>query len=75
MLPTICSGDETRDALWTLTRDVFSFIAAAFLAYSLHRIASALFLGGRIAALREMGEAYTPEEREVLIHKIKHGSM
>ncbi len=32
-------------------------------------------LGARVTALQEYREAYAPEEREVLIRKIKHGSM
>ncbi len=75
MLPTKRGQEETEDAFWSLVLSIFCAVAATFLLYSLHLIASALLLDGRITALREMGEAYTPEERETLIHKIKHGSM
>ena len=32
-------------------------------------------LGARVEALEEFGDAYAPDEREVLIHKIKHDSL
>lgn len=62
-------------APWGLVRDAFAALAVTGVLYAAHRIANGLLLGARITALREVGEAYTPEEREVLIHKIKHGSL
>ncbi len=67
--------DRHRDLLWDLARDVFAALAVTCFLYAAHRVANGLLLGARITALREMGEAYTPEEREVLIHTVKHGSM
>jgi hypothetical protein len=61
--------------LWGLFRDVFLALAVTCALYAAQRIASGVLLGARITALREVGEAYTPEEREVLIHKVKHGSL
>ena len=43
--------------------------------YAMHRIANGVSMGGRVAALKEMGDAYTPEEREELIHIIKKDSL
>ena len=63
------------DNLYGLIRDLVSVCAAGFFLWTAHRIATGILLGARIEALREYGEAYAPEEREVLIHKIKHGSM
>lgn len=48
---------------------VSSFLFAA------HRIARALLLTGRVAAFDSLEDAYTPEERELLIHKIKLDSI
>jgi hypothetical protein len=61
---------------------VFGVVRALFLAGSIscfllaaHWIAQGLLLTGRVAALDELEEAYTPEEREILIHKIKRDSL
>ena len=67
--------DDPVAVLWRLVRDIFFVVAAYAGLYAVRRIASGLMLGSRITALREMGEAYTPEEREVLIHRIKHDSL
>lgn len=68
--------DECPDlVLWTLIRDVFIAFAAACLLHALHRMSSGMLLGARITALTEVGEAYTPEERELLIHAIKRDSL
>ncbi|MBE0417633.1 MAG: hypothetical protein IBX63_07700 [Coriobacteriia bacterium] len=75
MCPFRCANDTTDYFLWTLVRDVFYALAATCVLCAVHRIAGGVLLGARITALREVGEAYTPEEREVLIHKIKHGSL
>ena len=67
--------DNPVEVLWRLVRDVFFAVVATAGVYAVYRIANGLMLGSRITALREMGEAYTPEEREVLIHRIKHDSL
>lgn len=69
------SRTGTECTLCSLARDVFVGLAIACVLHAAHRIASGVLLGARITALREVGEAYTPEEREVLIHKIKHDSL
>ena len=38
-------------------------------------VMNGLMLGARVEALSSFGEAYTPEEREVLIHKVKQSSL
>lgn len=63
------------DELYGLVRDLFMAAAITCFLSALHRIANGIALGARIKALDKYGEAYAPEEREVLIHKIKHGSM
>jgi hypothetical protein len=69
------ADDAWACAPWGLVRGAFATLAVTCVLYAAHRIANGLLLGARITALREVGEAYTPEEREVLIHKIKHGSL
>jgi hypothetical protein len=69
------TDDASTCASWGFVRDVFAALAVTCVLYAAHRIANGLLLGARITALREVGEAYTPEEREVLIHRIKHGSL
>lgn len=63
------------DELYGLVRDLFMASAITCLLMALHRIANGLMLGARIKSLDKYGDAYAPEEREVLIHKIKHDSM
>lgn len=63
------------DELYGLVRDLFKAGAIACILCAAHRIANGLMLRARIEALEEYGDAYAPEEREVLIRKIKHGSM
>lgn len=57
---------------------IFGLLAALFCAAAVscfllaaHRIARGLMLTGRVAAFDSLEDAYTPEERELLIHKIK----
>ncbi|MBW6467983.1 MAG: hypothetical protein ACNA76_03610 [Anaerosomatales bacterium] len=75
MCPFRCTRDTDDVLLWALVRDVFFAVAVGWLLCIVHRIAGGVLLGARITALREVGEAYTPEEREVLIHTIKRGSL
>lgn len=63
------------DDLYALIRDLFTASAIACFLWAMHRIASGVALGGRVTALNELGDAYTPEEREELIHVIKKGSL
>ena len=43
--------------------------------YAGHRIARGMLLNAELGALQTMDEAYTPIEREQLIHKIKAQSL
>jgi len=71
-----CGGEcETKCFSWGFVRDLFCACAIAFFLYAVRRLADGVLLGARITALREAGEAYTPEERETLIHRIKQGSL
>ncbi len=69
------SEDVCACSFWSFVRNVFCALAVVCVLHAVHRIASGILLGARITALREVGEAYTPEEREVLIHKIKQESL
>ena len=63
------------DDLYALVRDLFVAAAISCFLYAMHRIANGVSVGGRVSALKEMGDAYTPEEREELIHIIKKDSL
>ena len=61
---------------------IFGVVRAVFMAGSItcfllaaHWIARGLLLTGRVAAFDSLEDAYTPEERELLIHKIKLDSL
>lgn len=62
------------DDFYLLIRDVFMAAAVTCFLWAIHRIANGLMLGAQVKALDEFGDAYAPEEREVLIHKIKQTS-
>ncbi len=57
--------------LFVLLESVFWALGAVCIMSAMHRIASALKLQARVKVLHELGDAFTAEEREVLIHKIK----
>lgn len=59
----------------TLFHCAFGAAALSCFLYAMHRIAGGLQLGGRVAAYEKFEAAYTPEEREAVIHRIKHDSM
>lgn len=61
--------------IYGLVRDLFVASSITCLLWALHRIANGLVMQGQVSAYRELSEAYTPEEREVLIHKIKRESV
>jgi hypothetical protein len=65
---------DACDELYMLVRDLFCAAAVTCALWALHRIASSLRLGARVKALEEFHDAYTPDEREELIHRIKAGS-
>jgi hypothetical protein len=54
-----------------LLENLFWAAAAACLLSALHRIAGGVSIEARLKALKAMPEAFTEEERVVLIHKIK----
>ena len=66
---------QDPDTLYGLVRDLF--VAAAIVCFlgAINRLANGIALKGRVKALDKFGDAYTPEEREVLIHKIKGQSL
>jgi hypothetical protein len=61
--------------LFVLVETMFWGLAMACLLFALHRIASALRTEARIKALKSMPEAYTEEQREVLVRKIKQRTL
>lgn len=63
------------DDFYMLIRDIFMASAITCFLWAIHRVANGLMLDAQVTALREYGDAYAPEEREVLIHKIKNTSM
>jgi len=66
---------QEPDTVFGLVR--FLFIAGAITSFlfAAHRVAHGLLLTGQVAAFDSLEDAYTPEERELLIHKIKHTSL
>ncbi len=66
---------DSELTLYGLVRDLFAALSITCFLLALHRIANALMIEGRVVAYDELADAYAPEEREVLIHKIKRGSM
>ena len=63
------------DTLFGLVKSVFCAAAVTCFLLAAHRIAYGLMLTGQVAAYDSLEDAYTPEEREVLIHKIKRSSL
>ena len=66
---------SNEPSLYGLLRDLYCAAAVACFLYAMHRIAAGLMLTGEIKALKQFEDAYTPEEREILIHKIKVQSL
>jgi len=60
--------------VYVLVRDVFAALSITCFLFALHRIANALMIQSRVVAYDEFADAYAPEERELLIHKVKQGS-
>lgn len=65
---------DNEFTVYDLVRDLFFAGSISFLLYALHRVANGLMLSGRVRAYDELDDAYTAEEREVLIHRIKRDS-
>lgn len=66
---------EDEMTVYDLVRDLFCASAVTCFLWALHRCGKGLMLGARVKALDEFEDAYTPEEREVLIHRIKVESL
>ena len=66
---------EAPETMFGVVPAVFCAGAISCFLLASHRIAASLLLAGRVAAFDELEDAYTPEEREILIHKIKQGSL
>ncbi|MDR3686148.1 MAG: hypothetical protein P4L93_04220 [Coriobacteriia bacterium] len=66
---------EEPETIFGVLRAVYVAGSIACFLLAAHRIAYALMLTGRVAAYDALEDAYTPEEREVLIHKIKLRSL
>lgn len=67
--------DDEPVTVYGLVRDLFCAGAVTCALYALHRIANGLLLSGAVKTYDRLEDAYTPEEREVLIHKIKRRSL
>lgn len=61
--------------VYGLIRDLFIASSITCFLWAMHRIANGVSVQARVAAHAELAEAYTPEEREVLIRRIKRESM
>lgn len=61
--------------LFELVRDLFKAASITCVLWALHRSARALILNARVEAYEELEDSYTPEEREILIHRIKTESL
>ena len=61
--------------VYALTRDLFLAASITCLLCALHRIARALTLRARVEALDELEDDYTSDEREIVLAKVKSGSM
>lgn len=57
--------------VYGLIRDLFIAASITCFLWAIQMIARAQLLGARVKAYDELEEAYTPEEREELIHHIK----
>lgn len=69
-----CNRDEPT-GVYGLMRDLFCAGAVCCFLYACHRIARGVLLGAEVKAFGHFEDAYTPEEREALIHKIKVRSL
>lgn len=71
MLGNCCDTDD----IYGLVADIFLAAAITCFLYAMHRIADGIVLGSRVKVYDHLEEAFTPEEREVLVHKIKTRSL
>lgn len=61
--------------VYGLIRDLFCVSAVTCFLWAMHRIGNGVSQSARISAYRKLEDAYTEEEREVLIHRIKQQSL
>jgi hypothetical protein len=66
---------EEPDTIFGVVKALFCAGAITCFLLAAHWIARGLLLTGRVAAFDSLEDAYTPEERELLIHKIKLDSI
>jgi hypothetical protein len=66
---------EDELTVYGLVRDLFCASAIVWLLVAVHRMARGVLLKGQVEAYSVLCDAYAPEEREVLIHKIKTESL
>jgi len=66
---------DEPETIFGLVRMLFCAAAVSCFLYASHRVARGIVLTGQVAAYDALEDAYTPEERELLIHKIKHSSL
>ena len=67
--------EDEFDVLYMLVVDIFKALAVTCFLYAMQKIAAGVMLGARVRAYEALSEAYSPEEREVLIHKTKVNSL
>ena len=70
-----CCKNDGPTGVYELVRDLFCVGAVSCALLAAHRIARGVLLGSEVRALAKFEDAYTPEEREALIHKIKVQSL
>jgi hypothetical protein len=69
-----CCRNEPTD-VYGLVRDLFCVGSVCCILLAAHRVARGVLLGAEVKAFSRFEDAYTPEEREALIHKIKVRSL
>ena len=74
-MPDYVAYAEEPDTIFGVIRALFLAASITCFLWAAHSIARALMLTGRVAAFDSLEEAYTPEERELLIHRIKLESL
>lgn len=62
-------------SIYGLVRHLFVAGAITCFLWAMQRLARGVVLGARLKAYTKLEDAYTPEEREELIHRIKSDSL
>lgn len=70
-----CTCCDEPDTVFGVIRALFIAASITCFLWAAHSIARGLMLNGRVAAFDTLEDAYTPEERELLIHRIKLESL